>query len=309
MKTTLIIMAAGIGSRYGAGIKQLAKVGPSGELIIDYSIHDALEAGFDDVVFIIRKDIEADFREVIGDRIEKLCPVTYVFQDVNNLPGGFKNPEGRTKPWGTGHAVLTCKGAVNNPSLVINADDYYGKEVFSKLHDFLIDGIEDANDGCFKMAMPGFILNKTLSDNGTVTRGVCEVDGNGYLSNIVETKSISRKADGSVEAMGGNGEMTSLDENSVVSMNMWAFSSKFIDALEDGFVSFLSDGDNAKSKSAEYLLPTIIGDMLHSGKATVKVLPTEARWFGVTYHEDRDYVAGEFLKLAKSGVYPENLYS
>lgn len=309
MKTTLIIMAAGIGSRYGAGIKQLAKVGPSDELIIDYSIHDALQAGFDDVVFIIRKDIEADFREVIGDRIEKLCPVTYVFQDVNNLPGGFVNPEGRTKPWGTGHAVLTCKGVVNNPALVINADDYYGKEVFSKLHDFLLDGIENENNDTFKMAMPGFVLNKTLSDNGTVTRGVCQVDDNGYLANIVETKSISRKDDGSVEALNSEGKFTSLDENSVVSMNMWAFSHKFIDSLEEGFIKFLSTDDNAKSKSGEYLLPTIIGDMLHSGKATVKVIPTIARWFGVTYHEDRDYVAGEFKKLVEDGVYPENLYN
>ena len=308
MKTTLIIMAAGIGSRYGAGIKQLAKVGPSGELIIDYSVHDALEAGFDDVTFIIRKDIEADFRDVIGNRIEKLCPCTYVFQDVNNLPGGFVNPEGRTKPWGTGHAVLTCKGVVNNPALVINADDYYGKEVFVKMHDFLINGLEDENSEVLNIAMPGFILNKTLSDNGAVTRGVCTVGEDGYLENIVETKSISRRPDGSVCTLDLYGDYIPVDENSVVSMNMWAFSSKFIDGLEDGFIKFLSTEDNAKSFTREYLLPTLIGSMLKNGKATVKVLPTEARWFGVTYQEDRDYVAGEFKKLVEDGVYPESLF-
>lgn len=308
MKTTLIIMAAGIGSRYGAGIKQLAKVGPSGELIIDYSVHDALEAGFDDVTFIIRKDIEADFREVIGNRIEKLCPCTYVFQDVNNLPGGFVNPEGRTKPWGTGHAVLTCKGVVNNPTLVINADDYYGKEVFVQMHDFLVSGLEDADAEVLNIAMPGFILNKTLSDNGAVTRGVCTVGDDGYLKNIVETKSISRRPDGSVCTLDLYGDYIPVDENSVVSMNMWAFSSKFIDGLEDGFIKFLSTEDNSKSFTREYLLPTLIGSILKNGKATVKVLPTEARWFGVTYQEDRDYVAGEFKKLVEDGVYPESLF-
>lgn len=308
MKTTLIIMAAGIGSRYGAGIKQLAKVGPSGEIIIDYSVHDALEAGFDDVTFIIRKDIEADFREVIGNRIEKLCPCTYVFQDVNNLPGGFVNPCGRTKPWGTGHAVLTCKGVVKNPALVINADDYYGKEVFVKMHDFLVNGLEDENAKSLNIAMPGFILNKTLSDNGAVTRGVCQVGEDGYLKNIVETKSISRRPDGSVCTLDLYGDYIPVDENSVVSMNMWAFSHKFIDGLEDGFIKFLSTEDNAKSVTREYLLPTLIGSMLKNNMATVKVIPTDARWFGVTYQEDRDYVAGEFKKLVEEGVYPESLF-
>ena len=308
MKTTLIIMAAGIGSRYGAGIKQLAKVGPSGELIIDYSVHDALEAGFDDVTFIIRKDIEADFCEIIGNRIEKLCPCTYVFQDVNNLPGGFVNPEGRTKPWGTGHAVLTCKGVVKNPALVINADDYYGKEVFVKMHDFLVNGLEDENAESLNIAMPGFILNKTLSDNGAVTRGVCQVGEDGYLKNIVETKSISRRPDGSVCTLDLYGDYIPVDENSVVSMNMWAFSHKFIDGLEDGFIKFLSTEDNSKSFTREYLLPTLIGSMLKNNMATVKVIPTDARWFGVTYQEDRDYVAGEFKKLVEEGVYPESLF-
>lgn len=308
MKTTLIIMAAGIGSRYGAGIKQLAKVGPSGELIIDYSVHDALEAGFDDVTFIIRKDIEADFREIIGNRIEKLCPCNYVFQDVNNLPGGFVNPCGRTKPWGTGHAVLTCKGTVKNPGLVINADDYYGKEVFVKMHDFLVSGMENEDSDVLNIAMPGFILNKTLSDNGTVTRGVCQVGEDGYLKSIVETKSISHLPDGTICTVDADGNSVTMDGNSAVSMNMWAFSPKFIDRLEDGFIQFLGTDDNHKSLKNEYLLPTIIGDMIDDKTATVKVIPTDARWFGVTYQEDRDYVAGEFKKLVEAGVYPESLF-
>ena len=308
MKTTLIIMAAGIGSRYGAGIKQLAKVGPSGELIIDYSVHDALEAGFDDVTFIIRKDIEADFREIIGNRIEQLCPCNYVFQDVNNLPGGFVNPEGRTKPWGTGHAVLTCKGVVENPGLVINADDYYGKEVFTKMHDFLVNGMDDESNGVLSIAMPGFVLNKTLSDNGTVTRGVCQVGEDGYLKSIVETKSISHLPDGTICTVDADGNPVTMDGNSAVSMNMWAFSPKFIDRLEDGFIQFLGTDDNHKSLKNEYLLPTLIGDMIDEKTATVKVIPTDARWFGVTYQEDRDYVAGEFKKLVEAGVYPESLF-
>ena len=172
MKTTLVIMAAGIGSRFGGGIKQLAPVGPSGEIIMDYSIHDALEAGFDDVLFIIRRDIEADFREVIGNRIEKVCPCAYAYQEVTNLPGGFKNPEGRTKPWGTGHAVLSCRGILKNPAVVINADDYYGKECFKKLHDYIVNEMNTEGD-VLDMVMPGFVLKNTLSANGAVTRGIC----------------------------------------------------------------------------------------------------------------------------------------
>ncbi len=307
MKTTLIIMAAGIGSRFGGGIKQLAPVGPSGEIIMDYSIHDALEAGFNKVVFIIRKDIEADFREIIGNRIEKICPCSYAFQEVENLPGGFKNPEGRTKPWGTGHAVLACRGIVDTPALVINADDYYGKDAYVKMHDYLVNGMDTERKDVLDIAMPGFILGNTLSDNGAVTRGVCTVDGSGNLASIVETSNIYKDGKGGAYVEEKDGTKTPISPDSLVSMNMWAFTPTFIDKLESGFIEFLASGKSAEMKS-EYLLPTIIGDMLKGGEATVKVIKTTDKWFGVTYKEDKDYVIESFKKLIADGVYKEKLF-
>ena len=229
MKTTLIIMAAGIGSRFGGGIKQLEKMGPNGEIIMDYSIYDAVEAGFDKVVFIIRKDIEADFKEIIGNRIGKQVEVDYVFQDINDIPEGFTVPEGRTKPWGTGQAVLCCKGVVKEPFLVINADDYYGKEAFVMMHDFLVNHEEDKER--FRLGMAGYILKNTLSDNGTVTRGVCVVDEkSGYLEKILETHSIYADEKGKVHCEEADvAEWIHPDVN--VSMNMWAGYPDFIDYL------------------------------------------------------------------------------
>lgn len=298
-------MAAGIGSRYGGGIKQLAEVGPSGEIILDYSIHDALEAGFDDVIFIIRRDIEADFREVIGNRMEKICPCTYVFQDIHNLPRHMVMPEGRTKPWGTGHAVLSCKGALKNPGCIINADDYYGKEAFVQMHDFIVNKMDTANTECLDIAMPGFILKNTLSDNGSVTRGICEVDMLGHLTDIDETKNIYKDGDGAYKLV--DEEKVALDADAAVSMNMWAITPEFVNRLEDGFAEFLEAG-NLGDKKAEYLLPTIIGDMIKDGSARVTVLPTNDKWFGVTYAEDRATVADEFDKLTKAGVYKTPLF-
>lgn len=307
METTLVIMAAGIGSRFGGGIKQLAPVGPSGEIIMDYSIHDALEAGFNKVVFIIRHDLEKDFREIIGNRIEKICPCEYAFQEVENLPGGFKNPEGRTKPWGTGHAVLACKGIVKTPALVINADDYYGKDVYVKLHDYIVNKMDINNKQVLDIAMPGFILGNTLSDNGAVTRGVCSVDSNGYLSDICETSGIVKGEHGEAYIENKNGERKEIDAGSYVSMNMWAFTPEFIDRLEEGFIDFLKSG-NANEMKAEFLLPTFIGDMLKDGSAKVKVIPTDDKWFGVTYKEDKEYVINSFKKLISDGVYKEKLF-
>ena len=209
MKTSLVIMAAGIGSRFGKGIKQLEPVGPGGEIIMDYSIHDALEAGFDRVVFIIRRDLEKDFREIIGNRIEKVCPVAYAFQEKENLPAGYTCPPDRKKPWGTGQAVLSCKGIVNEPFLVINADDYYGKEAFKSIHEFLVSENEPIKE--YNFAMAGFILKNTLSDNGGVTRGVCSVE-NGYLTNVVETSNLVKTATGAGIA-NEDGSVTPLDEN------------------------------------------------------------------------------------------------
>lgn len=296
----LVIMAAGIGSRYGAGIKQLQKVGPKGEIIIDYSIHDALEAGFSKVVFIIRKDIEAEFKEVIGSRIEKICPVEYVFQDKNDLPEGFICPADRTKPWGTGQAVLACRGVVNVPFAVINADDYYGKEAFVKMYQFLKEHAGDKNQYC----MAGFKLANTLSENGTVTRGVCEMDADSNLVKIVETHEIKREADGTYVSEEG----AELSDETLVSMNMWGVTPEYIDTLQTMFVKFLEKMDPSNLK-AEYLLPTIMGDLLKEDKVSIKVLSSSDKWFGVTYIEDKDSVVEAFKQLVADGVYGEDLWA
>ena len=295
----LVIMAAGIGSRYGAGIKQLQKVGPQGEIIIDYSIHDALEAGFNKVIFIIRKDIEEEFKEVIGSRIEKICPVEYVFQDKNDLPDGFTCPEDRTKPWGTGQAVLACRHILDVPFVVINADDYYGKEAFVKIYNFLV-AHEHTTD---KYCMAGFKLANTLSENGTVTRGVCKMDENDNLITINETHEIARGADGTYTSEEG----LDLSDETLVSMNMWGVTPEYIGILEDKFEEFLQNMDPADLK-AEFLLPIIMDDLLKSGQSTVKVLSSSDRWFGVTYQEDKDSVVAAFKQLVADGVYGENLW-
>ena len=253
MKTTLIIMAAGIGSRFGTGIKQLAKMSPNGEIIMDYSIYDAKEAGFDKVVFIIRKDIEEEFRSVIGNRIGDQIEVEYVYQDLADIPAGFEVPEGRTKPWGTGQAVLCCKDVVKEPFVIINADDYYGKEAFKLLHDYLIAHAETADK--MQMGMAGFILKNTVSENGIVTRGVCVVDENGMLEQIHETTGISIQADGVHCDSEAVQKWITPDSN--VSMNMWAGYPDFIQVLDERFAEFLKDeaGDPLKK---EYLLPNIV---------------------------------------------------
>ena len=302
-KTALVIMAAGIGSRFGKGIKQLEPVGPNGEIIMDYSIHDALEAGFNKVVFIIRKDLENDFKEVIGNRISKITEVEYAFQELDDLPAGFAKPEGRTKPWGTGQAVLACKGLVKEPFAVINADDYYGKDPFVKLHDYLVQ--EHDVDEVMPISMAGFVLGNTLSDNGGVTRGVCVVDENGNLTGVNETKNIVKTAEGAgVEKE--DGTVDPIDKNSLVSMNMWGLQPEFIDLLEKGFVEFLSAQKEGDVKG-EYLLPIYIDELLHAGKAEVKVLLTTEKWYGVTYREDKPMVMAAVKKLEENDFYPKQL--
>lgn len=299
MGVSLVIMAAGIGSRFGGGIKQLTPVGPGGEIIIDYSIHDALEAGFDKIVFIIRKDLEKDFKEIIGNRIEKICKVEYVFQELDMLPEGFEKPADRTKPWGTGQAVLCCRDVVKEPFAVINADDYYGKEAFAKVYQYLSSHGDTKGEYC----MAGFILDNTLSDNGTVTRGVCCVDDRENLVRIDETKGIMRNEDGIIRDEAGN----SIPDGTHVSMNMWGLTPEFIDILDQGFRSFLEGLDQDDLKS-EYLLPTIIGDLLEKKAASVKVLETADKWFGVTYQEDKQTVIDAFHELVDKGVYRSPLY-
>ena len=302
-RAALVIMAAGIGSRFGGGIKQLEPVGPNGEIIMDYSIRDAIEAGFDKVVFVIRKDLEKDFKEVIGDRIEKQIPVEYAFQELDDIPQKFQEKfQGRTKPWGTGQAILACRGKVTEPFLVINADDFYGKEAYVEAYQYLKEKKEAS--GKEPICMVGFVLNNTLSENGGVTRGVCEVDENGHLTNIVETHNIIRKGD-KAEAEDGAKE---LELDVPVSMNMWGLQPEFLDILEKGFHEFL-ETTKADDLKAEYLLPTIIGDLLQEGKISVKVLKSEDQWFGVTYKEDRESVMNSVRALITDGLYPEKLYS
>ena len=304
-KTALVIMAAGIGSRFGGGIKQLEPVGPGGEIIMDYSIHDALEAGFDRIVFVIRHDLEKDFREVIGDRIEKIAPVSYAFQELDDIPSGFTVPQDRKKPWGTGQAVLSVRDIVNEPFLVINADDYYGKEVFQKIHDYMT-GDMDENAPVYDICMGGFILANTLSDNGGVTRGVCEVGEDEILRAVRETYNIIKTADG-LTASDKEGNPVPVRDDQHVSMNMWGLTPAFIKELERGFPEFLSGLKEGDLKS-EYLLPTIIDQMIKDGRARVKVLETRDHWFGVTYKEDKEGVAESIRALISQGVYPEKLF-
>lgn len=302
MDTALVIMAAGIGSRFGGGIKQLESVGPNGEIIMDYSIYDALEAGFNQLVFIIRKDIEEDFRQIIGNRIEAVCEkrgvkVFYAFQSLEALPEGETVPEGRAKPWGTGQAVLAARQVVNCPFAVINADDYYGKEAYVKLHDFLCT---EAAERAFAMA--GFVLENTLSEHGGVTRGICQVDDTGYLTDVVETRNIVKTETGA-EVNG-----IAVDVRSHVSMNMWALHPAFMELLEQGFREFFQSAVKEDPLKAEYLLPIYIGQLLREKRVSVKVLETGERWFGVTYREDKPAVTESFRKLIDAGVYDTPLF-
>ena len=291
-------MAAGIGSRFGTGIKQLEPVDDAGHIIMDYSIHDAIEAGFNHVVFIIRKDIEKEFKEVIGDRIAFICSshnvtVDYAFQDINDIPGTL--PEGRTKPWGTGQAVLAAKSVINTPFIVINADDYYGKEGFKAVHDYLVNG--------GKSCMAGFVLKNTLSDNGGVTRGICKTDEDGNLTEVVETKNIVKTENGA-EADG-----VVIDTDSLVSMNMWGLTPDFLGILEVGFREFFEEEVAKNPLKAEYLIPTFIGGLLDAGKISVKVLRSNDTWYGMTYHEDVASVKDSFKKMLEIGLYKTDLFA
>jgi len=305
MDATLVVMAAGIGSRFGGGIKQLAPVGPCGEIIMDYSIYDAKEAGFNKVVFIIRHDLEKDFKEIIGDRIKKYIDVDYAFQELDDLPEGFTCPKDRTKPWGTGQALLSVKGLVNEPFIVINADDYYGKEGFKVVYDYMKNHMKENGDK-LDLCMAGFVLKNTLSDNGGVTRGVCKADADNKLVDVTETFDIELK-DGVLSAVDENKQKRDVDLNDIVSMNMWGLTPKFLDILEEGFPKFLKSMTN--ELKSEYLLPSVIDEAIKSGKASVEVLKSHDKWFGVTYKEDKELVVNSIRALVDKGVYPEKIFS
>ncbi len=301
---TLVVMAAGIGSRFGGGIKQLEPVGPNGEIIMDYSVYDAMEAGFDKVVFVIRRDLEQDFKEIIGNRMEKVVEVAYAYQEKDDIPEDYrKQYKDRKKPWGTGQAILCCRDVVKEPFLVINADDYYGKEAYVEAYKYLTS--EQQISEKMQISMVGFVLGNTLSDNGSVTRGLCKVDKDGLLVDIVETYNIFKTGTGAV--IRTEEEEIEVDADSLVSMNMWGLKPEFFEILEKGFVDFLEK--NAENyQKAEYLLPTIVGELLRDGKADVTVLHSNDQWFGVTYKEDKPYVVAAVRGLVDQGVYPEKLF-
>ena len=296
-------MAAGIGSRFGTGIKQLTKMNDAGEIIIDYSIFDAKEAGFDRVAFVIRHDIEDEFREVIGNRIEKEIPVDYVFQELSDLPEGFSVPEGRTKPWGTGQAILACKGTVKNPFVIINADDYYGKTAFRLLHDFLTEEHEKTDQ--MRMAMAGFVLKNTVSENGTVTRGVCIVGQDNMLKGVIESRDIAIRDGKATTSTAESKDI--INPESIVSMNMWACDPDFLDILEERFIGFLSNPAKDPLKG-EFLVPVLIDRLIKENQASVKVLPTSDKWIGITYREDTDAARAEFKRMTAEGIYPAKLW-
>jgi len=295
---TLLVLAAGMGSRYG-GLKQIDPVGPAGETIIDYSIYDALRAGFGKLVFIIRKDIEQAFRETVGARFEKRAAVEYVFQSLEDIPPQFGVPAGRTKPWGTTQAILLAENAIHEPFAAINADDFYGAESYRELAGHLTSGSGD-------YAMVGFILRNTLSDFGSVARGICQVSGDGYLKNIMEMTKIERDGRGARNTDPA-GNVTKLSGDEPVSMNYWGFTPRVFDQLRARFEKFLEQ--NATDLKAECYIPNTVGELVHDGEARVKVLHSRDSWFGVTYREDRPRVVESIRRLISGGQYPERLWS
>lgn len=298
---TLVIMAAGMGSRYG-GLKQIDPVGDNGEIILDYSVYDAIEAGFDKVIFVIKHEIEEDFKAIMQGKFEDKIKVEYAFQNIDNLPEGYSVPEGRVKPWGTGHAVLACDGMIDGPFAVINADDYYGKETFSLIYNEL-KNTQAENEFC----MVGFKVENTLTENGHVARGVCQTNADGYLTDIVERTKIAIR-DGKIMFTEDDGESwTELEKGSTVSMNCWGFSNMMMTELKARFAAFL-DRNKDNMLKCEYFLPFVVDELLKEGKVSVKVLDTTEKWYGVTYKEDKPVVVEALRNKVAQGVYPEKLW-
>ena len=300
-KPVLVIMAAGMGSRYG-GLKQIDPIDEQGHIIMDFSIYDALAAGFEKVVFIIKKANEEAFKECIGNRMSDKIKVEYVYQELEKLPEGFSVPEGREKPFGTGHAILCCKDVLDGPFAVINADDYYGKHAYQAIYDYLTSHQDDEK---YRYAMIGYYLKNTLTENGHVARGVCRTDSEGFLTGIDERTHIEKQGEKAVFTEDDGQTWTEVSMDSTVSMNMWGFSKSILRELEDGFVEFLKNDLPANPKKAEYFLPFAVDDLLAQGKASVQVLNSQDKWYGVTYKEDKEMVVNAISRLKKEGLYPE----
>ena len=308
MNTTLLIMAAGIGSRFGTGIKQLEPVDDTDHIIVDYSIHDAIKAGFNHVVFIIRKDIEKEFKEVIGDRIASVCSahdvtVDYVFQDIKDIPGTL--PEGRTKPWGTGQAVLAAKKVLDEPFIVINADDYYGRHAFEVIYNYLTTHEDDDK---YRYTMVGYRLKNTVTDNGHVARGICDLNDAKELVAVHERTRIEKRNGGIAYSEDDGATWTEVDPETLVSMNMWGFTRSILDEIKAEFPAFLEKGLKENPMKCEYFLPSVVSNLLESERATVQVLESEDKWYGVTYKEDKPVVVEAIQALKDAGEYPQKLW-
>lgn len=303
-KPVLVIMAAGMGSRYG-GLKQIDPVDKEGHIIMDFSIFDARKAGFEKVIFIIKKENEKDFRESIGDRMSKIMEVDYAFQELTNLPEGFEVPEGRVKPFGTGHAILSCIDKIGGPFAVINADDYYGSHAFSAIYQYLSTHEDDDK---YRYTMVGYVLGNTLTENGHVARGVCETDEHGYLTGIQERTHIEKRGNGAAYTEDDGVTFTDIPIDSIVSMNMWGFTASILKELKERFPLFLKENLKKNPLKCEYFLPSVVGELLEEGKATVEVLKSEDKWYGVTYKEDKPVVVAAIQKLKDEGKYPQKLW-
>lgn len=301
-KPVLVIMAAGMGSRYG-GLKQIDPIDEQGHIIMDFSIYDAMAAGFEKVVFIIKKANEAAFKESIGERISQKIQVEYVYQELEKLPEGFTVPEGRQKPFGTGHAILCCKEVLDGPFAVINADDYYGKHAYRAIYDYLVS---HEDDQLYRYTMVGYALKNTLTENGHVARGICRTDAEGFLTGIDERTHIEKRGAGAAFTEDEGKTWTELSMDSTVSMNMWGFSQSILKELESGFVEFLKNNLPKNPLKAEYFLPFAVDGLLSEGKASVQVLNSQDKWYGVTYKEDKEMVVKAISELKKQGLYPEN---
>lgn len=301
-KPVLVIMAAGMGSRYG-GLKQIDPVDQDGHIIIDFSLYDAKRAGFETVIFVIKKENEDIFKETIGNRMEGIMNVYYAFQKLNDLPNRYTVPNDRVKPWGTAHAIYCCRKFINGPFAVINADDYYGVDSFQIIYDYLEN---HQDDDLYRWAMVGFRIENTLTENGTVARGVCEVDDQHHLVNIVERTKIKKTKDGA--AYEDDNKWFELQKGTTVSMNLWGFSQSIIEEIDKGFTDFLDKGLKDNPLKCEYFIPSVVSQMLNNRQAAVEVLITSAKWYGVTYKEDKPIVVGAMQKMKDEGIYPQKLW-